>query len=141
MCWKTYNKRTLKRRVAKKDIPCYKVFHEEYGLITSPFYAEAEWEFGKVYETALGLPYPNNFFFPKERLIDYGFHTSLSPIEKAEKPYGISWRNEKGSLFSSLGDVPEYVYECVIPAGAEYYLNEFDEYVSDKLKIVKKKTA
>ena len=144
MCWVTYKKPTLERKKAKEDIPCYKVFKVRFswyksGILTSPFFPEQAWVWNEVYETELQEPFQDGHSpFNKEYKINFGFHSSASSIYKMETFHGNKmWRNDKRTFFASAPHLKEIVCECIIPKGAEYYLNEYDEYVSNQLKVVK----
>ena len=145
MCWVTYKKPPLERKKAKEDIPCYKVFKVSFswyksGILTSPFFPEQTWVWNEVYETELQEPFQDKRSpFNKQYQIDFGFHSSATPISKAEMCHGNKmWRNDQRTFFASVPHLKEIVCECIIPKGAEYYLNEYDEYVSNQLKVVKK---
>ena len=106
-----------KKKIADKDIECYKVLDVLKHEIISPF-QEFHYKLGRLYETAIGEIHFGD--------IREGFH-SCSTI------YGAK-------TYKTLDS--EYIFKCIIPQGATYYegksmfLGDFIEgYVSDKIII------
>lgn len=146
MCWNSKHVPILK--IAKEDIPVKKVLARD---MTSPYHVETTWEIGKVH-TLEGKIRPieglfSNFF------IEHGFH-SCKNLYKVQ--YRLQTKFDKNIWFSSQPIVEyksphvryfrmkqkeyeygeEYIaFDAVIPKGATYYVNEYDEYVSDMLII------
>ena len=137
MCWTTLNKPN--RLKAKEDITVYKVVKVIDGNITS-YYQSFEYKINNLYQTSsieplweYSTPAAEKFGI-KDWYICSGFHSYINNIEIAnlggEKiAYVEKHANEPYCRF------PEQIYgiKCIIPKGAEYYVNEKDEVVSDKL--------
>ena len=114
MCLKVTD---IEKKIADKDIECYKVLSVyEYGIV-SPF-QDFHYKLGKLYETKLGEI--------EEGDIYEGFH-SCSTIVGAE-----TYRTLRS----------ERVFKCIIPQGATYYEGKskflgcyIEGYASDKIII------
>ena len=107
--------------IAKKDIVCYKQMYTigvgEIRIFRSPFF-NFEYKFDKLYE----LEKPCELYEDQEPgLIHRGFH-SYAKLQTAR----------------NLNTCNRIITQCIIPQGAEYYVNNYDdEYVSNKI-IIKK---
>ena len=105
------------KKIADKDVECYKVLSSFEGIITSPFIG-FHYKLGRLYETAIGeIDFGD---------IHEGFH-SCSTI------YGAK-------TYKTLDT--EYIFKCIIPQGATYYegismfsFYHIKGYVSDKIII------
>ena len=133
MCWKSKNKPILK--VADKDIPVKKVLERSFGELCSPYFVEFTWEIGKVYEVEMEVLMESD----GDYVIESGFH-SAEEIEKIEADdlddyYNVYLAN-KHPIVMSFKKLD--IYDAVIPAESNYYVNEYGEYVSDRLKIIGK---
>lgn len=128
MCW--ISKERIKR-IAKEDIPVFKIVNRDKTSVFRNFLYEenTEYSLGKeihVYESGI-----MHFF------INEGFH---SYCKKCEITYTYSdgfFRviDLVGTVL--LGRKSLLILECLIPKGATYYINEEGECVSDKLKTLK----
>ena len=111
--------------LAKKDVVCYKRFaskkaHPEIyagltdNILISPI---------KEYRYEMGETYVEDTMKPFGKTIFAGLHSYKSEV--------MALRHA-----NSYGD--EIVVACIIPKGAKYFYNSYDEeYVSDELKIGK----
>lgn len=135
MCWMTKYKPVLE--TAKKDIPVKKVL-EKYGdgQLCSPYFVGFTWEIGKVYEAEMDEPMESD----GDYVIESGFHSAeeIEQIEADEN--GIGYYNvflaNNHTIVLSLEKLD--IYDAVIPAESNFYVNEYGEFVSDRLKIIGK---
>jgi hypothetical protein len=114
MCLKVTD---IQKKIADKDIECYKILSVCEYVIVSPF-QEFHYKLGKLYETKLGEI--------KEGDIYEGFH-SCSTIDGAV-------------IYQTINS--ERIFKCIIPQGATYYEGKsmffgcfIEGYVSDKIII------
>lgn len=150
MCWFTYQKWRTRPRIAKKKIEVWKVY------IKRPYVNQGE---------ILTSPWQKDKIFQNMRhniLVADGLHGEHLYIECFGLDHQSDWRIycgfhslQKGTVYrkripltKELVIVGGYKYifhlsiydhhvmvQCFIPAGAEYYLNENGEYVSNKIII------
>lgn len=143
MCWITNKK--LKFKIAKENIPIYKICCKEDDKILSYF---------KRFEYKLDCLYNTNFevSFALDSIIIYkGFHSYSLNKTYLDKRYdnirvfkNESFieliRNSKNS--NKLNDYPfGIVVSGYIPEGGAYALNEYGEYVSDSIILNKIENA
>ena len=139
MCW--YSKNELTKLVASKDIECYKNFR--LADITFKQKSILKFKFGKkkiiqlisLFEKYLYIPYK------KQQIID------LKPIGVSYNPYGVEDYEDVGyridAGYHSYDTIEsakvtrfylnEVVVKCIIPKGAEYYINDDGEIVSSTI--------
>lgn len=135
MCWTTKYKPVLE--TAEKDIPVKKVLDKyDDGQLCSPYFVGFTWEIGKVYEVEMDEPMGND----GDYVIESGFH-SAEEIEKIDADEnGIGYYNvflaNNHTIVLSLEELD--IYDAVIPAESNFYVNEYGEFVSDRLKIIGK---
>lgn len=124
MCWVT-DKIPIKL-IAESDIPVKKILHRKrYGLLHSPYY-RCIWSVGETKVSTLDRP------VPCISDINYEIGEGLHSCKELHK-YGEGWYcGDAHVLGSSCFDV---ICDCVIPAGAEYYINEIGLYVSNRLRL------
>lgn len=113
-------KRNAERKVAKKDITCYKVLlTKPDGSLRTP-YRDVYAEIGETYTSRLQTPTIDNE-------ISVGLHSFVTL--KAAKRELIDWEENTVT-----------VVKCIIPKDAEYYRGGFnsedDAYASNELKYV-----
>lgn len=123
MCWISHCKPVLK--VAEEDIKVHKILKKDEDGYVSPIFQFCKWTPGIVYETTLGhghIGAIGNFEICK------GFHSCTEIHEE-----GGVWCIKAKDLFAI--DSGEEIVDAVIPKGSQYYLNEYGEYVSNKLKL------
>ena len=142
MCWITNKK--LKFKIAKENIPIYKICRKEDDKILSYF---------KRFEYKLGCIYDTNFEIAvdaKMSEIYKGFHSYSLNKTYHDKWYDIVrvFKNEsfiERILESNSNRIAEYSYGIVvsgyIPKGSAYALNEYGEYVSDSIMLNKIENA
>lgn len=121
-----------KIRIAKKDIPVYKVLETEpdtEGLLS--LYRYEEYKLGELKLASIGVmgrPYPDVRILPnfstacKVYIINQGLHsfTSLRKAEMAKRP----WNNAT-------------VFKAIIPKGSEYICGIHGDIVSNQLVVLK----
>jgi len=130
MCWVSYCINNMNKHIAKKDIYVYKVaMRVGCDMAIAPFYRKFSYTLGVTYGKLKSLEpvyYPHD-----ECIINEGFH-SYRTVERLLK---------NGKYFK---DHPNYrslaIYKAAIPTGAEYYVNEKGEVVSNQLKIIESLT-
>ena len=142
MCWITNKK--LKFKIAKENIPIYKICRKEDDKILSYF---------KHFEYKLGRLYNTNFEVAvdiKMSEIYKGFHSYSLNKTYYEKRYDIIsvFKNESfielifNSNSNRLNDYSSgIVVSGYIPKGSAYVLNEYGEYVSDSIILNKIENA
>ena len=142
MCWITNKK--LKFKIAKENIPIYKICRKEDDKILSYY---------KKFEYRLGLLYNTNFEVAvdtKMSEIYKGFHSYSLNKTYYEKRYDIIkvFKNESlielifNSNSNRLNDYSSgVVVSGYIPKGSAYALNEYGEYVSDSIILNKIENA
>lgn len=141
MCWITNEKWRTRPRIAKRRIEVWKVYTNYFCIDSSSF--------------ILHSPYMNMPI--SKRLINSVLHSHLDcPIESNSKLYKIErgfHSFKKGNVFftrikeliTTSNNYRFYivknsikipvVMKCWIPVGAEYYVSEYSEYVSNKIII------
>ena len=116
MCFIPKRKNSIKLKIARKDITCYKIVYKSEmseDTVISYIYNH-EYIIGCLYETIIGIRRPNAT--EQNVIVESGFHSYRS------KP------NPK-----SL-DYDEFIATCTIPKGAIYVRNKY-EYVSSHIII------
>ena len=139
MCWTSRNE--LTKLIADKDIECYKNFRLNDIIFKQK--SIFKFKFGEKKMTQLTSLFKKYKYIPykKQQIID------LKPIEISYFPYGFedygiigykinagyhsydAIERAKRSIF--FGD--EVVIKCIIPKGAEYYINDHNEIVSSTI--------
>lgn len=121
--------------VAENDIPVKKVLctynFSQGDVLKSPIIGSFVWKVGEVFECKLGEPIQTEYDGNIVHIIVDGFHSS-SKISH----FGFFWINGGEKTLFSYGN-NDVLCNAIIPAGSEYYLNEYGDYVSNKMKIIK----
>ena len=142
MCWITNKK--LKFKIAKENIPIYKICRKKYNKILSYF---------QRFEYKLGCLYDTNFevsFTPNDIRIYKGFHSYSLNKTYLDKRYDNIrvFKNESfiELIFNSNSNrLNDYSFGIVvsgyIPKGGAYALNEYGEYVSNSIVLNKIENA
>lgn len=142
MCWITNKK--LKFKIAKENIPIYKICRKENDKILSYF---------KRFEYKLDCLYNTNFevsFTPDSSIIYKGFHSYSLNKTYLDKRYDNIrvFKNESfiELIFNSNSNkLNDYSFGIVvsgyIPEDGAYALNEYGEYVSDSIVLNKIENA
>ena len=142
MCWITNKK--LKFKIAKENIPIYKICRKEDDKILS-YFKHFEYRLGWLYETNFEVAVDT-----KMSEIYKGFHSYSLNKTYYEKRYDdiIVFKNE--SFFELIfnlnsNKLNNYSFGVVvsgyIPKGSAYALNEYGEYVSDSIILNKIENA
>lgn len=134
MCWITNKK--LKFKIAKENIPIYKICSKEDDKILS-YYKKFEYRLGCLYNTNFEVAFDD-----KMSEIYKGFHSYSLNKTYYEKRYDIIrvFKNESfiERILESDGNKLDAYSFCIvvsgyIPKGSAYVLNEYGEYVSDSV--------
>lgn len=125
-------------KIAKHDIPCYKVLRESsyHRLLPNTPYIE-------TIPKSITSPYIGELYFKEsdthpviKRNTSFGFYTyNLNIIEK-----GLHSYSDLNSCLKSCKVIDHAtIHRSIIPKGTKYYFNpEYHEYVSLALKVWKK---
>ena len=112
-------------KIAKRDIPCYKVLSFVNIRIISPIK-------GHTYFTTYD-PDGSVYDIEDKFSFDYNYSTAVS-IESGIHSFS-NYKKAKRYMHDCTCDV---IYKAIIPKGTEYYYNPEDhEYVSLKLTVIK----
>ena len=142
MCWITNKK--LKFKIAKENIPIYKICRKEDDKILS-YYKKFEYRLGWLYNTNFEVALDD-----KMSEIYKGFHSYSLNKTYYEKRYDNIrvFKNENfiELIFNSNSNrLNDYSFGIVvsgyIPKGSAYALNEYGEYVSDSIILNKIENA
>lgn len=138
MCWKTIY--CPVKQVAKRDIKVAKfiVSNKYGGDFFTPYYKQ-EVYMGQIKASELGEPnrigdVVDGFYAISEGLHSYG--TNVDIVVQDNRIDIISNGQRLDYWFDTYNGNKVYIAECVIPKGSYYYINERNEYVSNKLKYV-----
>ena len=134
MCWISKIKPII--RVAESDIPVEKVLSGDDGFVHSPVYTGHFWKLGAEYSVTLGAPHFSKYDF-NSIVVESGFHSCALICHDRWFWKSVGSNGAAREMFNYRGD--EHVYSAVIPSGSHYYVNDYGEYVSDRLKIIGKK--
>lgn len=150
MCWITYQKWRTRPRIAKKKIEVWKVYIKrscinQDELLVSPYQRETIYlsmrnrllSIGHNLEIIDGLL---SYITDKNWEIWKGYHSYKKGCLQLIPGIGVNiirHRNFHLERYKSLNKFGKnfVVVKCYIPIGAEYYINEFDQYVSNKIII------
>lgn len=150
MCWTSSYNPIFK--VAEEPISVKKILRENNDDILSIFYP-FNWKLNQRYHTELGIPSLTENEAKNDSLSDY-FYVPLPPWTIEEGFYScseihkVNCSNRSGmtqfvnqydtpiALFPTSATYNIKIYNCVIPLGAHYYVNEENEYISEDLIII-----
>lgn len=138
MCWSCSGK--AKRLFAKEDIPIIKILYKTGQGLVSP-YMSYKYELNHLYKSSLNTHkgiditriYEGLHSYSNKVLIEHCGVLSVS--SKFDTLWGF------GCIRLDTFDPNAVVALGFIPAGAYYYLNEREEYVSSKLILTSIKTS
>ena len=142
MCWITNKK--LRFKIAKENIPIYKICRKEDDKILS-YFKHFEYKLGYIYDTNFEVAVDT-----KMSEIYKGFHSYSLNKTYYEKRYDIIsvFKNESfiELIFNSNSNrLNNYSFGIIIygyiPKGSAYALNEYGEYVSDSIILNKIENA
>lgn len=130
MCWISKNIPELK--IAEKDIEVQKVLWEDNNTLRSPLWIDYVWKQGVVQEVSWFSEY-KKYGLPSDPhyLKSNGFHSCKKILCKNGNWYSVY----PIKLIFQVNDF-ERIFNAIIPKGSKYYLNEYGEFVSDKLMII-----
>ena len=135
MCWTKNYFPSLK--VAEDDIPVKKLLEEHDGTLCSPFMSGFKWTIGEEVKSDL-----EEQSFSEMRgkwVINVCLHSLHEAREmRSERYYLSSYAFYCKNQFIAPSTGTLFPYDAIIPKGAKYYVNEYGEYVSDRLKIIGK---
>lgn len=151
MCWSGINE----KKVATEPISCFKVvIREEPNLFSSKYYRE-QYKTGETKEVIMDEP-KLSYYFRRALMIDESINCEVLALPVWEIERGLHSYSQEYCFFRITYDGVEImskvqvqgckldgligsnlaVIDCEIPVGAEYYINEYGEMVSDKLLVV-----
>ena len=142
MCWITNKK--LKFKIAKENIPIYKICRKEDDKILS-YYKHFEYKLGCLYDTNFEVSLTTD-----SSIIYKGFHSYSLNKTYLERRYDNIRVFENESfiklIFNSNSNILiDYSFGIVvsgyIPKGGSYALNEYGEYVSNSIVLNKIENA
>ena len=134
MCWISKSRPII--QIADSDILVEKVLNGGDGFVHSPVYTGHFWKLGVNYSVALGEPHLSKYD-AGSFVVESGFHSCALICHDRWFWKSVGSNGAAREMFNYRGD--EYVYSAVIPSGSHYYVNDYGEYVSDRLKIIGKK--
>lgn len=142
MCW--ISKSPPKEQIAEEDIEVEKVLAVVGNILGSPICPKV-WKKGEVEIELVNFNNIELDFIFKDYRINKGFH-SAKKIEHYSNDFSElffskceeSWYSfsPKGNHILFSREDNEEVFKAIIPKGARYCVNEYLEYVSDKLIIL-----
>lgn len=135
MCWITGYKPI--KQTAEEDIPVFKIMDYKKDELRS-FYMGFKYEIGKLYVGDIEDPKKTRY----GGYIQVAFHSYSNKckiiLENAiltiTTPDHFNIQSEVLSNRNNRDNVLKV--NCIIPKGSSYYINENEEYVSDKIKII-----
>ena len=126
MCWSNHLIPDL--QIAKEDIPIFKVLNDDF----SAYYLDFTYNLNEEYKTVLDDPTFIRRY--SSWIVNSGFHsysTSCVIIKQSINSICIhSPRSVVNDYYHNF-----LVVDGIIPKGAQYYLNDDGEYVSDKIML------
>lgn len=132
MCWITSKIPDLK--IVDKPIKVYKIFRGSFEKLSSLVYPY-DWIPGEIRHQKIGKVISEKILSRTRYRINEGFHSFIY-LPKIE-PININESYiETAYSFIAFENKKIIVCECEIPKGSLYYINEWDEIVSNKLKII-----
>ena len=134
MCWSS--KHRPKLEIAEEDIPVQKVLNVKGDKLWSPLYP-FEWKLNSEYATWSPTPIFDDELKCWQSHI--GFH-SCSSIHMVDYNFARQCKNKFEVAVLAISNFHSdnwKVFDCVIPKGAKYYKNEYEDYISDGLIILK----
>ena len=149
MCWTTFRKLNTKTHIAKRKIEVWK-FYIKRSYVNQGELLMSPWRRDNISQNmrhniliANGL-HGEHLHIECTNLHEWSIYSGFHSLQKEKFHRKISQLTEKmaieGGIYvfhQTLLDMSSrvVVIQCFIPAGAEYYLNEFGEYVSNKIII------
>lgn len=128
MCWITYKKELIKPEVAEDNIVCNKLVYLHPNNIIESIHFSFKYKINVLYELDKETSVLN--FINGINIIEYGFHSYTTDI-KFDLQRGL-----KEIPYMNIHKKPYALASCIIPKGARYFLNEYGEYVSNKIKML-----
>lgn len=136
MCWISNNKPN--RLVAEEDITVYKVVQISLDDKILSYFNDFPYKIGEIYNTTIVIKHYkddysadcSDFYFIEQGFHSYNYHLKigLDPFLNTPNAY-----DKNGTRY--YGD-DIYGMLCIIPKGAEYYVNEFGDVVSTSIKTI-----
>lgn len=144
MCWRMNRISSPQANVSDNDVRVYKVLHYNYAdKLTSPYMGK-EYNIGETYSVGSSQFYLstyNSFYW----YIDVGFHSYSTDVFFGRHSYkgmdSLLVKNiERDTCNPVVVGAYTYsnnfkVFECHIPAGTQYYINDDNEIVSESIVI------
>ena len=130
MCWISNNK--PERLVAKEDIAVYKVVQISPDNKILSYFNDFPYKLGEIYDATITIKrYKdeyNDFYYIEQGFHSYKYKLEIDPFLQIPLTY-----DRNGTKY--YGD-DIYGMLCIIPKGAEYYVNEFGDVVSTSIKSI-----
>ena len=150
MCWTTFRKLNTKTRIAKRKIEVWK-FYIKRSYVNQGELLMSPWRRDEISQNmrhniliANGL-HGEHLHIECINLHEWSIYSGFHSLQKEKfhrkiLPLSKKLVIEGGNyVFHPQAVIGEFdrsvIVQCFIPAGAEYYLNEFGEYVSNKIII------
>ena len=132
MCWTGKNN----FQIATEDIKVFKIFKYKHGEILSPI-MPMQWKRGKL---APHVEIPDSSVL-RSRIIDKGYHScrdlKIVPNYFSDiSPTREAFVSPRYSLLIMRKQERFIMLTCIIPKGTKYYENEYEEIVSETIKIL-----
>jgi hypothetical protein len=132
MCWISNNK--PERLVAKEDIAVYKVVQISPDDKILSYFNDFPYKLGGIYDATITIKrYKdeyNDFYY-----VEQGFHSYKYKLEIVLDPFLKMPLTYDRNGTKYYGD-DIYGMLCIIPKGAEYYVNELGDVVSTSIKSI-----
>lgn len=150
MCWITFRKLNTKTRIAKRKIEVWKIYIKR-SYVNQGEILISPWQRDEISQNmrhnilvANGL-HDEHLHIECANLNEWSIYSGFHSLQKEKVHRKILPLSKKlvieGSIyvFRAQAVTGEFdrnvIVQCFIPSGAEYYLNEFGEYVSNKIII------
>ena len=137
MCWITSKEIHNEPKIAEEDIKVKKILTKQ---LTSPYMGNP-WVMNEVQKTNLGgCCCYNNGLVITSWCVSEGFHSCKNIIQSTH-PFKRSFYSASedgeiyGNVFPNCAEKDYLVFDAIIPKGSMYYVNEYEEFVSNKLMI------
>ena len=131
MCW--FSDKTPLKRVARKDMKVYKVLKCGFNNSVSSIFFKKTWILGV--EEKMSYDIVVQWIGDKLVRIDDGLHSLKNKPFVWNDLWFIEYDGCSYPVFKADVVYNERVFECTIPKGSIYYMNDQGEIVSDRLII------
>lgn len=138
MCWRTNYLYFQEAHRAKEDMTCYKVLRVSDDLLFSPVqgmhYIPAKvYRLTNIFGMTKKLKLIKADDWMNNSYIEKGFH-SFQKLRNAQEYNSFLHTVSKSRYKPSLNKTT-IVFDCTIPKGSQYYINEIGQMVSNKIVV------